>query len=473
MESNLKHRSIGILAMIVLIVAASTTVLAQDPNGEAVQTEVLTSLEQRMQQRIDIVFSETDIDQVIRVIAKKAGLNIIKSPRVTGAVTATLTDVPLEEALKNILSAHGYGYVVDENIVRVAPLDELGAEAEKLVSRIYRITYADVSIVEATLKKFISGQGVVAASPATSNIIVTDTESKIKAIDTFIEEIDRITAQILVKVSIYDITSRDTLDLGIEWQAGRRTTIADALGSNPTGHREPYTIGTFSADTAKTASTFDGNLRLGWLTGDVDIDMILRAQKEKADAKLLANPRIMVLDNESAVFDIITEIPYAEASFTSTTVTETIKFKEVGVKLTVIPHVTRDGMIRLQVAPEFSVVLREESFSTSDVPVVDKRTMSTIALVPTGETVVLGGLRKKNVSKQMNKIPFFGDLPIVGGLFRFEGEDTQVNELVIFITPQIMPQEIAMSSGELHALGLTSFPGPDADDTRAEKKAQE
>ena len=149
--------------------------LGQDPNGADVQEEVLTSLEQRMQQRIDIVFSETDIDQVIRVIAKKAGLNIIKSPRVEGSVTATLTDVPLEEALKNILSAHGCGYVVDENIVRIAPIDELGTQAEKMVSRIYRITYADVAIVEATLKKFVSGQGVVAASPATSNIIVTDT----------------------------------------------------------------------------------------------------------------------------------------------------------------------------------------------------------------------------------------------------------------------------------------------------------
>jgi type IV pilus assembly protein PilQ len=461
----------GVLAIIVLIAAVCTTAMAEDPNSDEAK-EVLTSLEQRMQQRIDIVFSETEIDQVLQVIGKKAGLNIIKSPRVEGFVTAALTDVPLEEALKNILTAHGYGYVVDENIVRVAPLDELGPMAEKLVSRIYRITYADVAVVEATLKKFVSGQGVVAASPASSNIIVTDTESKIKAIDTFIEEIDRITEQILVEVRIYDITSRDTLDLGIEWQAGRRTTIASPLGSNPTGDSEPYTIGTFSADTAKTASTFDGNLRLGWLTGDVDIDMILHAQKEKADAKLLANPRIMVLDNESAIFDIVTEIPYAEASFTSTTVTETIKFKEVGVKLEVVPHVTRDGMIRLQVAPVFSVVLREESFSTSDVPVVDRRTMSTITLVPTGKTVVLGGLRKKDVSKQLNKIPYLGDIPVVGNLFKFVGENTQINELVIFITPRIMPQDIDLSPGEQDALDLTVFPGPKADDTRAEKKAQ-
>jgi type IV pilus assembly protein PilQ len=459
MESSVKHRGIGVLAIIVLIAAVCTTAMAEDPNSDEAK-EVLTSLEQRMQQRIDIVFSETEIDQVLQVIGKKAGLNIIKSPRVEGFVTAALTDVPLEEALKNILTAHGYGYVVDENIVRVAPLDELGPMAEKLVSRIYRITYADVAVVEATLKKFVSGQGVVAASPASSNIIVTDTESKIKAIDTFIEEIDRITEQILVEVRIYDITSRDTLDLGIEWQAGRVTTIGSALGSNPTGDSEPYTIGTFSADTAKTASTFDGNLRLGWLTGDVDIDMILRAQKEKADAKLLA------------IFDIVTEIPYAEASFTSTTVTETIKFKEVGVKLEVVPHVTRDGMIRLQVAPVFSVVLREESFSTSDVPVVDRRTMSTITLVPTGKTVVLGGLRKKDVSKQLNKIPYLGDIPVVGNLFKFVGENTQINELVIFITPRIMPQDIDLSPSEQDALDLTVFPGPKADDTRAEKKAQ-
>jgi len=474
MENFLKHRAIAVLAVsIVLILAVCTTAAAQDPNSKDGKKEVLTSLEQRMQQRIDIVFNETDIDQVIGIIADKAGLNIIKSPKVTGTVTASLRDVPLEEALRNILTAQGYGYVIDKNIVRIAPLDELGAQAEKLVSRIYRITYADVTTVEATLKKFVSPQGVVSANPASSNIIVTDTETKIKAIDTFIEEIDRMTSQILVETRIYDITSRDTLDLGIEWQAGRNTTIADALGSNPTGDRRPYTTGTFTADTGKTASTFDGNLRFGWLSGGLDVDAVLRAQKEKADAKLLANPRVMVLDNEEASFDIVTEIPYAEASFTSTTVTETIKFKLVGVKLKVIPHVTRDGMIRLQISPEFSVVVREESFTTSDVPVVDTRKMSTIALVRTGNTVVLGGLRKKDVSKQINKVPLLGDLPLIGGLFRFEGEDTTVNELVIFITPKIVTAQPVMTPSELRALDKTHFPGPNAGDTRAEKNAQE
>jgi type IV pilus assembly protein PilQ len=473
MKKYRQSRCWSVLALGLIIAVACSSVVAQDPNDDGAQKQVLTSLEQRMQQKIDITFSDTDIDQVIRVIAEKAQLNIIKSPKVTGTVTATLTNVPLNEALKNILAAQGYGYAVDENVVRIAPLSELGEQAERFVSKIYRITYADVGAVEAALKKFVSKQGVVSSSPSTSNIIVTDTESKIKAVDTFIEEIDRITPQVLVEARVYDITSRDTLDLGIEWEAGRNTTIADALGSNPTGDRKPFSTGTFSADTQKTSTDFMGDLRLGWLSNDFDLDAIVKAKQENASAKLLANPRILVLDNETALFDILTEIPYSETTYNGTASTETIRFKSVGVKLQVVPHVTRDGMVRLQISPEFSVVSRTEKFTSSNVPVVDTRMVKTIALVKSGNTVVIGGLRKKDVSMQINKIPLLGDIPVVGLLFRFKGESTSVTELLVFITPKIISEPTGMTPSETQAYGATEFPIPQAMSTKAETQSVE
>jgi len=474
MDSRGKLKELGVVFAILLIAALCTNAVAadaNDPNQNTVKKEVLTPLEQRMQKKIDVAFADTDIDVVIRAIAQEADLNVIKSPNVTGTVTATLTGVPLDEALSNILAAHGYGYVVDKNVIRVAPLEELGREEERLVSKVYRVTYADVDQVVQALTKFISGRGSISSNPGTSNIIVTDTESKIKAIDTFIAEIDRITPQILVEARVYDITSRDTLDLGVEWEAGRNTRYASAyLGDNPeSGDRRPFATGQFLGDTAKTSADFAGNLRLGWLSGGLDIDAVIRAKCQNADAKLLANPRILVLDNETALFDIVTEIPYAEASFTSTTVTETIKFKNVGVKLEVTPHVTRDGMLRLHITPEFSVVVREEAFTTSDVPVVDTRRVDTIALVKDQQTVVIGGLRKKDVSKQINKVPLLGDLPLLGWLFRFEGEDTAITELVVFITPRIMEQPIVMSQPEQRAYEETAFEGPELSYTRTEE----
>ena len=461
-----RYGGLEFLTILAIVLAAGGIVAAENADEEA---EVLTPLEQQMQTKISVTFAETPIDDVIRAIAERADVDIIKSPQVIGTVTATLTDVPLGEALDNILAAHGYGYVADKNVIRIAPIAELAQKAESLVSRIYRITYADIEDVEKTLEKFISQRGSISASVSTSNIIVTDTESRIKAMDTFIMEIDRITPQILVEARIYDITSQDRLDLGIEWAGNRRTSIGSVLGSDPTsGKTTPFIFGGFGGATNKTEDASVGFIRFGFFNKHLDLDMQLRAEHENINAKLLANPRILVLDNETALFDIVTEHPYVERTITSGTVTETIKFKSVGTKLEVTPHVTREGMLRLHITPEFGVKVRDVDLASGDVPVIDTRKVDTIALVKHGQTVVIGGLRKKEVTKQVNKVPLLGDLPILGMLFRFEGEDTTNSEIVVFITPHIIDEPV-LSEDEQRAYKETEFRGPEPALTKAEK----
>jgi type IV pilus assembly protein PilQ len=430
-----------------------------------------------MLKRISIDFRNTPIEDVVRVMAEQADVDIVKSPKVTGSVTATLTEVPLGEALDNILAAHGYSYVSGRNMIRIAPVSEITEKAERLANKIYHITYADVKQVEKALEKFVSKRGSLSANLGTSHIIVTDTESNIKAIDTFIEEIDCITSQILVEVRIYDITCRDLLDLGVEWNAGQRTDFSAGgvgLGDDPTGETSPFSTGLFSNPTNKTGliTNVTGFLRFGWLNPNIDIDVQLRAQQEVIEAKLLANPRILVLDNETALFDIVREHPYVEQTITGESITQTVKFKHVGVRLEVTPHVTRDGMLRLHIVPEFGIFVERVTLQTTDVPVVDTRKADTIALVKSGQTVVLGGLRKKEVNTQINKVPLLGDLPLIGGLFRFEGEDTSITELVVFITPRIINQPFLSESEEL-AYEATEFIGPKVGLTRAEKKQSE
>ena len=438
----------------------------------ALKKEVLTTIEQRMQKRISVDFRNTPIEDVIRIMAEQVGVDIIKSPNVTGNVTATLTNAPLQEALDNILAAHGYGYVASENMIRIAPTAELAEKSEKLVSKIYRITYADVTEVEKSLTKFMSPRGSLSANPGTSNIVVTDSESKIKAIDTFIQEVDRITPQILVEARIYDITSTDRFDLGIEWDAGRTTTFTD--GEPTGGATDPFINGLFNGTTKKTKDT-DGLVRFGFLNSSINIDAVLRAQQEKLDAKLLANPRVMVLDNQKAEFKIVRQIPYQQLNQGGGTSAAfgTTEFKEVGVTLEVVPHVTRDGMVRLKLKPKFSVQTGTVNISGSDIsgaysqPIIDERTADTALLVKDGMTVVLGGLRKKEVSKQNNKIPLLGDLPLAGALFRFEGEETITSELVVFVTPRIVEQP-ALSKNEALQLEVTEFSGPKVANARAE-----
>jgi type IV pilus assembly protein PilQ len=480
MSTNLKTSYLLAMAVCLLspcVVVFAAAVVADDNTADAAKAEVMTTLEQRMQKKISVDFRDTAIDDVIRIMAEQANVDVVKSPKVTGTVTAKLSNVPLEEALRNILASQGYDYAMSKNMIRVAPVGELSQEAEKLVTKIYRVNYADVKEVEKSLLKFVSQRGAISTNQGTSNIIVKDTESNIKAIGTFIEDIDRITPQILVEARIYDITSKNQLDLGIEWSAGRDTTYFNAagdqvvapgqLGQFKDGRTKPFNTGVFQGNTALTSNT-DGFLKFGVFSNAVNIDAIIRAQQNITNAKLLANPRILVLDNETAEMKIISEIPYQELTQTSGGGNiGTTSFKDVGVKLKVKPHLTREEKIRMLVEPEFSVTTGKVSL-TGGIPIVDSRKAATTLLVDSGQTVVLGGMRKKEVTKQVNKVPLLGDIPLVGLLFRFEGEDTTNSEIIVFITPKLV-KDAAMSDREIKSYEATEFSGPAVEKTRSEK----
>ncbi len=470
-----KYGALKFVMVFAVVCLGWAIAVAQAGNEEPEERAGLTDLERRMQKRVFIDHNDTPIDAVIRQLAETADLDFIKSPNVIGNVTVTLTDVPLEEALNNILAVHGCTYVLTENVIRIITTAEMVEKAEPILTKTYEIVYVDATEVVTALDKFKSPMGSVSSIKGTSHIIVTDTESKIREITALLDKIDRITPQVLVEARIYDITSRDKLDLGIDWVAGRDTEFtAGVIGTNPTRSQNanPFITSGFSAATSKTSVNTDGFLRFGLLNDKIDIDVQLRAEKEITNAKLLANPRILVLDNEEATFDIVTEHPYVERTISGSQITETVKFKEVGVKLTVTPHVTRDGMLRLHIQPEFGVFVERVTIATSNVPVVDTRKVNTIALIKDGHTVVLGGMRKKDVSKQINKIPLLGDLPLVGGLFRFEGEDTAVTELIVFITPRIITQPV-LSLDEQLALNETHFNRPVPTSTKAETETAE
>ena len=224
----------------VLLTGVSAALFASDTGGSGLRQTVMTPVQQRMQQIVSVEFKDTNIDDVLAILARQADVDILKSPKVQGRVTAVLKNIPLNEALVNILDVQGFGYVATDNMIRVVPKDEIFEVREKIESHVYRITYANVLEVERALRGFMSDKGSISANPGTGNIIVTDVESKIRAINSFIEEIDRITPQIMVEARIYDITSTESLDLGIEWQAGTSTSF----GTVPTGATLGNQIGT-------------------------------------------------------------------------------------------------------------------------------------------------------------------------------------------------------------------------------------
>lgn len=484
---NSKYLVLSLLTILLLICFNCVPVFAQGDN-DATNTGKVTddidqpsALDMRMQKKVSIDVSDVPIGMVIKQLADQVNVDFILSPKVTGNVTVTLTDVSVEEAMQSILDVQGYAYIKGKNVVRILPREEIPIISERLVTQTFEIIYADVEQVVDALEKFLSSQGKVSYVKGTSYLIVTDTEPKVREIARLIEKIDRIIPQVLVEVRIYDVTSNDNLDLGVDWYASRRTNFNNGLLSQDditvsndgtdtytNSHTDPAVIGTFSGGTNKTATTTMGYLRFGILNKNVDLDAQLRAEKENVDAKLLANPRILVIDNETALFDIVTEHPYVERTINGSDITETVKFKDVGTKLEVTPQVARDGKLRLHIKPEFGVVIGSVQVSSSTVPIVNTRKVDTTALVDDGQAVVLGGLRKKETQKQVNKIPVLGDIPILGNLFKFEGETTAVGELVVFITPRIVNKSI-LTEDEQDALDITKFNGPKPSVTKAEK----
>jgi type IV pilus assembly protein PilQ len=429
-------------------------------------------LRERLQKKISVDFRKTPIEDVIRILAEQADVDVVASPNVRGEVTVMLTDVSLEEALRSILEIHGCDYIVGDDIVRVLPRNEMPQPRERQATRVFEITYADVNDVVRSLDKYKSENGSISHIRGTSRILITDKESKINDIADFLAQIDHITPQILVEARIYDITSKDNFDLGIQWSAGTRTLFGAA--GEPNGlETNPFTVANFRGTTSKASNT-SAALRFGWLTSNVDIDVLLKAQNEKINAKLLANPRVLVLNDQTATMKIVSEIPYQQLTESALGGNiGTTAFREVGVELRVTAHLAaRDQMIRLRLTPVFSVVTGEVQVAgigvTYPQPIVDRRQTDTTLLVKDGQTIVMGGLRKKEVSKQVNKVPLLGDLPLAGALFRFKGEQTINSELIVFVTPWIVTQP-ELSEQETQAYAETEFAGPQPIRTEAEK----
>jgi type IV pilus assembly protein PilQ len=392
---------------------------------------------------VSVDFKETPIDDAITFLSDSAGVDIIKSPQVTGTVTAKISDAPLSEVLENILALNGAGYVATDRVIRVVPRAEMQMQKEVRLSKVYRITYADTKQVGEAIKNFASKDAEVAVYPGSSNIIVTDTEAKIKDIDVFVEEVDRQTAQVLIEVRIYDISSQNGIDLGVNWSIGTNTTYDATTGAATGGKLNPFANGLNNS--SENISSGSSSFRFGWLNDSVDIDVLIRAQQEDLSATLLANPRLLVLDNEKANFKAIEEIPYQELQQTSAGGNiGTTSFKEVGVLLDVTPHVTRDNMLRCRIVPEFSTVSRTVNVAAAGTavaypqPVIDQRKTDTTLLTKDGQTIVMSGMRKKETTKRINKVPLLGDLPLVGAIFRNTSESVVNRELVVFLTPKIV-----------------------------------
>lgn len=427
--------------------------------------------------RIDLDLKDADIHNILRLLADVGRVNIVTADDVSGNVTIRMRNVPWDQALDVVLQAKGLGMVRSGNLIRVAPLATLQKERElriaaanqeflltPLETRLIPVSYAQAEELQARAKDLLSPRGSVAVDERTNVLIARDISGNLNNIEELIRSLDTQTPQVLVEARIVEATSRYIRDIGIQW--GGDATFSEATG-NPTGIAFPSKVGIAGGNydqntNSRGLSPFQGNVpqpnfavnlpaatgtgqggAIGFSLGSVDNNFNVGLRLSAAEAtgllRIVSSPRILTLDNRDARISQGTLIPFSQISAQGVQTT----FQEAKLQLLVRPHVTADGSVSMHVKinrdePDFN-----QTSARGD-PTILKREAETDLLVMDGHTAVIGGIYTRNTGRNLDQVPFFGDIPILGILFqRRRASDTR-NELVIFLTPRIVNRAEAL-----------------------------
>jgi type IV pilus assembly protein PilQ len=422
--------------------------------------------------RLSMDFKDADVNNLLRIIAEVSGQNIVAGEEVKGKVTVRLVDVPWDRALDNILRINGLGFVREDNIIRVAKLsairkerderrkelvDEMEAPVERLVTTIIPVNYADPKKIVDSLNKIKSKRGSISVDDRTAKLLVRDTSSNIDQMEVVLRELDTPTKQVMIEARIVTVASSHTRSLGIQW--GFQNTHTDGrTGADPFVLSQLFGSQGFDMSTAGTTGPLTPavtagvpaavNLPIpgpagafGVVLGKINDTFRLQAQltalEDEALARTLSTPRIVALDNEEAVIKQGQEIPFTTVDSSGRT---TVTFKEAVLSLTVVPHVTADRRVSMKIKVTDDSKGEEITFAGGFAFSFNRAEATSSLLVEDGSTVVIGGVRKRETGVSEKRVPFLGNIPVLGWLFKNRTEDLKPRtvELLFFITPTII-----------------------------------
>ncbi len=384
--------------------------------------------EQRLKMKISVDYKDADLLTVLRSLSWTYKLNIVTSPDIKGKVTISLEDVTVKEALEAIIAVNGLAYSIRKNIIYVSPGD---AEAIELVSEVIFLKYMKAADAQNLMRKAVSAKGDIKIDEVANSLIVTDFPSNIQKVKNLLEKVDVAPRQVLIEAKIVDITSTDLEALGVTYNL--EYAPQSGLFDRATHYNEEldYTMNLAEQSSDLTGGQFVlDTLTLKHLTLTATLDALARDGK----VHVLASPSIAVLNGQEARIIIGERYPYKERTQTTTGTTETTKFVDIGTTLRVQPQINYDGYITMKVHPEVSSL----AAALDAGPRVTTREADTTVRVREGETLVIGGLIKQDDSSSKDKVPYLGDIPLIGALFTRSEHENEQKELAVFITPTIL-----------------------------------
>ncbi|MCB1738462.1 MAG: type IV pilus secretin PilQ [Gammaproteobacteria bacterium] len=447
-------------------------------------------------ERLSLNFQNIETRAILQIIADFTGLNIVVSDTVTGNLTLRLKQVPWDHALDIILKTQGLAMRRKDNVIRVAPSEEIAArekleleskqqiqELAPLVTEIIRLRYAAATDIEALLSGgssgdstgdpaaaetataaattdtaantggLLSARGTAKADERTNSILIQDTEDRLSQIKAVLDQLDIPIRQVMIESRIVVASDTFSKDLGVQFGIGYDhydpstdffTTTGGSVGAGrtwtPAEAAAGFNTGTagqeqFLVDLPVAAATSGLGLAIGSV-GKYLLRLELSAAQIDGRSETIASPRVVTADRAPAKISQGVEIPYQTVEGTGADATVSIEFKEVVLELNVTPQITPDNRVIMEIAMK----KQDADFANSinGQPSIQTREITSTVLVDNDETLVLGGVYERSLSQSVSKVPFFGDLPVVGNLFKRTSKLDNKNELLVFMTPEII-----------------------------------
>lgn len=405
--------------------------------------------------RLVINIQDTDLRKVLEMLSEQGGLNILASNSVQGKVSATLSGVDLDSALRAILRSTGFVARREGKFIYVGTpedFEQMEHAADQIGTRVYRPNYVRASDLKELIQPLLTEKIGVASVTAKSAVgiasdddkaggddfaggdavLVRDYEAVLAQIDQVVAEIDVRPMQVHIEAMILSVKLNDSDKFGVDFKK-----LIDG-GNFAFGWGKPV-------DSLAQVEFKDGGLKFGFLDGDVGL--FIQALEHIGDTNVIASPRLMVLNKHRADILIGRQEGYVSTTQTETATTQTVQFLDLGTQLRIRPFISPDGLIRMEIHPELSdgSVQVEGNFT---LPKKDVTKVTTNIMVRDGCTVVIGGLMQEQLTSTVDQVPFFGNLPLVGVLFRSKEEKTNRVELIVLVTPHIVYEPETCQEGE-------------------------
>jgi len=423
---------------------------------------------------ISVDFQEADLHSVFRLLAEVGNINIVLSEKVKGTITLKVKQIPWDQLLDVILANYGLAMMKIGNVIRIAPIDEIKAESDRykdyltslkdiqekgpLITKTFQLKYIKGDMIVGKIKEIVTGDGKITFDPTLNILIVKDTEKNLAEIEKIIKEIDKPTKQVLIEARIVEIQDSYVHRLGVRWGGtaykGTEHTIfgigrTPSITTNPTTYtyhggggpgNSAINMG-FPSETLVDLGTA-GSTNLGFAFGHIGksvilLDVELSALEQQGVARIFARPKILTLDNQDAEIKQGYKIPYLQLTQYGVATTQ---FIEAGLRLKVIPHVTPDNRINLDIEVEKSTP--DWGRMVNNVPALLTRFAKTRVLINSGETLVIGGIKTNDLGENIERVPGLSGVSGVGELFKKREKTADKTELMIFITPKVVSVEI-------------------------------